>query len=342
MRDFFATALISSLLSLVFLIFFRPLALKAGIFKSKNGTPYIGGIVCALAFVTGYSYYLYNNNIILPLQLVWLLVFSYLVLVVELLDDLKDFSLRWRIIIQVIVVALYLMVGKKTQIYFLPGWLNYCISFLWILGITHAFNHLDIADGLCGGLAFIISLSFLCVSLVSFQPFLVALFFSLSAGLAVFLVFNLDPAKVYLGNSGSHFLGFLLATLCMYGDYATLSNVIRLPLPVLGLLVPIFILAFPIIDTLLLIVIRMKKGILPVKKSDDHIFLLFRRSGYSMKHSLLTMYGLTGLWCFSGLAIVLGKNLLAFLFFLLALAYTAFVIVKAMPKAGLSSEASYG
>ena len=342
MRDFFVIALISSLLTFVFLVFFRTLAVKADIFRSKNGTPYVGGIGCAAAFIAAYSYYLSTQNIIIPLQLVWLLVFSFVVLAIELLDDLKDFPLRWRIIIQVLVMALYLAVGKRTQIYFFPSWLNYSISFVWIFGITHAFNHLDIADGLCGGLAFIIALSFLCVSLISSRLFLVALFFSLSASLAVFLFFNLEPAKVYLGNSGSHFLGFLLATLCIYGDYATLSNLIKLPVPELGLLVPLFILAFPIIDTFFLILVRMKKGILPVKKSDDHIFLLFRRSGYTMRHSLLMIYSVTGLWCVVGLAIVFGKNVLAFLFFILALVYTAFVIAKAMPKARLSGEVHYG
>ncbi|MFC1514743.1 MraY family glycosyltransferase [Candidatus Omnitrophota bacterium] len=330
MSDFPVVLLFSFLLALLFSILLRALSLKLKIFQSKNGTPYVGGIACALTFSLSYFYYLYIHTITLPLELAWLLVFSLIVLVVELFDDLKDFSLRPRLVIQFLLVALFLVYGKRTQIYFLPVWLNYFISFLWMLGIMQAFNHLDIADGLCGGVAAIISLSFLWISFICGKPLLVVLFLVLSSSLLIFISFNLPSARIYLGNSGSHFLGFLLAGLCMYGDYATVSNVIRLSIPEIGLLVPLCILAFPLFDTLFLIFIRLKKGIVPVKKSDDHIFLLFLRSGYEIKTALAIVYGLTAAWCLAGLAIVLNRNFAAAVSTLIALVLTVFVVLRSL------------
>ncbi|MBN2120396.1 MAG: undecaprenyl/decaprenyl-phosphate alpha-N-acetylglucosaminyl 1-phosphate transferase [Candidatus Omnitrophica bacterium] len=332
MGDFFVICFLSSVLSFIFLISFRGLCLRFNLFKSQKGIPYIGGMGLSLSFILTYLFYVLRRKPELPFELIWLITFSFIVLAVELLDDLKDFSLRTRIIIQLLLVFLFLLYGKRIQIYFLPGWLNYLFSFLWIMGVTHAFNHLDIADGLCGGIALIISLSFLWISFICREFSLVYLYLSLSASLLIFLFFNIPPASLYMGNSGSHFLGFMLASLSMYGDYATLTHTIKLPITKLALFVPIFILAVPIFDTLFLIFIRLRKGILPVKKSDDHIFLLFRSSGYSTEKALCALYSFTLIWCLVGIFIVMGKNLVSLFLLVLALAEAIFIISRALPK----------
>ncbi|GAH05852.1 unnamed protein product, partial [marine sediment metagenome] len=115
-------------------------------------------------------------------------------------------------------------------------------TFLWIIGITNAFNHLDILDGLAGGIAVISSAAFFLIALSNANlgvaiPALVLVAVTLS-----FLRYNLSAAKVYMGNSGSHFLGFTLAAIALGISYAPLERKI-------ALLSPLLILGFPIFDT---------------------------------------------------------------------------------------------
>ena len=128
-----------------------------------------------------------------------------------------------------------------------------------------------------------------------------------------------------MGNSGSHFLGFLFAVLSMYGDYATKGNKF-------ALLVPAFILFFPVIDTLFLIIVRLRKGIIPLKKSDDHMFLLLLSSGCSLKNALSRVYFVSFLWAVSGLSAVRGFNILSLILIAIASFFTIQLIVKTHPS----------
>jgi len=308
-------------LGFIFLFILRRLPLKSNLVKLDKKIPYTGGVGFSLSFVACYFLFNFIKGVSLPFDLVWIIIFSLILLLVEFIDDLKDFSLKSRVIIQIVFVGLFLIYGKRIQIYFVPSWLNYLLSFLWIIGITNAFNHLDIRDGLCAGVALIAGLSFLTVSVVSGGPLLISLFLALCGALLAFLLFNFPPAKIFMGNSGSHFLGFLFATLSMYGDYAALENPIVLILPVL-------ILAFPIIDTFLLIVIRLKKGIMPLKKSNDHVFLQLLNSGCGGRRALLIIYFIALLWGLSGIFINFGFTLLFFIFLAAAILSTLKFVIK--------------
>lgn len=290
------------------LFIFRLISLKNNIFKSPRGVPYIGGIAFSFSFLIFYLFFVFYHGYLLSFQLGWIIFFSFLFLIIEFIDDLKDFPFLLRVIIQIVFIGLFLVYGKGIQIHFLPAWLNYLLSFLWLMGISNAFNLFDISDGLCAGVSLIAAACFFVVFIILSKMLLAALFLSLAAVLLAFFFFNFPPAKVFMGNSGSHFLGFLFAALSMYGDYAFLDNWITVILPVL-------ILAFPIIDTFLLIFIRVKKHILPFRKSDDHLFLQLVFSGYKIKVSLLIIYFITFFWGMSGIFICFGYNL----FFILAI-----------------------
>ncbi len=294
---FFGSSFIGNI---IFTFILRKLCLKAGFFIREKNTPYIGGVSLALSLALAFSLLYLLRGIVLSFDLVWIVVFALLLLVIEFIDDLKDFPLRAKLIIQIVFIAVYLIYAKKIQIYFLPPSLNYIISFLWIMGIINALNHLDVADGLCGGIALVVSLAFL-VTFFKLGDSLVFVCAGISGGVLAFLLFNFPPAKVFIGNSGSHFLGFLFAALSIYGDYSSLSNLAALFLPVL-------ILALPIIDTFYLIVVRSRKNILPLRKSDDHIILRFLLKGYSFRKSLLSIYFLTCLWCLSAVLILEGLS----------------------------------
>lgn len=318
--SYFFLFLSSFILGAVFLFILGKISLKFNLFEPKRKVPYAGGLAIAFSFVI--CYVLFNSgNLTIPPTFLWTLIFAFLLLVIEFVDDLRDFSLKSRLVIQIIFVFLFLLYGKKIQIYFFPSWLNYIFSFFWIMGITNAFNLIDIGDGLCAGVSLTASLSFLAVSLITGNPLLSSLFASLSGAIFIFLIFNLPPAKIFMGNSGCHFLGFLFAALSMYGDYATLDN------PV-SFIAPILILAFPIIDTTFVVFARMKRGMMPLKKSDDHIFLRLLATGVNIKKALFIIYFVSLLWGLSGIFIVFGFNPVFLITVILACLFTSKIIFE--------------
>ncbi|MFH1504485.1 MAG: MraY family glycosyltransferase [Candidatus Omnitrophota bacterium] len=286
--------------------FLRRFSLKHNLFIRKKGVPYIGGIGFSLAFILCLYLSFIIRGVILPFQFLWIIIFSFILLAIGFVDDLKEFSLKTKVAAQLAFIFLFLIFAKKIQIYFLPGWANYIVSFLWIAGITNAFNHLDVADGACGGISLIISLAFLVIFLKT-ASFLAFVFAGLSGALFAFMFFNLPrlehrgrpKAKVFMGNSGSHFLGFLFAALSIYGDYA----VLRSPW---ALLIPVLVLGLPIIDTLYLITARALKKVSPLRKSNDHIILKFLSQGYSQKKMLAGIYFIAVLWPLSGVFLLNG------------------------------------
>jgi len=314
--------LISFVLTVVLLVIFRKISLKKSIFISKSGVPYIGGVAIFLSLVSSYLAFLPFAGIKLPSEIVTIFIFFSVLALIEFIDDVKEFSLKVKVIIHIVFILFFLLYAKKMQIYFLPPWANYFVSFLWIMGITNAFNLLDISDGLCAGVALTASFSFMAVSFIKADFVLFCLFTVLSGTLLSFMLFNFPPAKIYMGNSGSHLLGFLFASLSIYGDYATLDNRI-------ALFAPLLILFFPIIDTFILIIMRLRKGIIPLKKSNDHIFLYLLNAGYTRKRSLVKVYFVNLLWVVSGVAVLFGLNPLFVIFIILAAFYTFRIILNA-------------
>jgi UDP-GlcNAc:undecaprenyl-phosphate GlcNAc-1-phosphate transferase len=170
---------------------------------------------------------------------------------------------------------------------------NIIITYVWVLAITNAFNHLDVLDGLASGVATLVGSSFFVISLMNQQSAIAILALSLSAATFGFLIFNFPPARIYMGNCGSHFLGFVLAAIALAISYAPLERKI-------ALFSPLLILSFPIYDTAFLILMRTKQGKLPFKKSNDHLALRLLALGYSKKKALVIMLALGLFFCFSG------------------------------------------
>ncbi len=295
---------------------------KAPVLNNDNRASILGGTGFLLSFFLGLLCFLFYARIPLPAEITYILLFSVIIFVTGLVDDFREFSLTKKVIVQVLIFSLFLLKAKPVQIYYLPMWGNYIISFLWIMGITNVFNLLDIGDGLCAGVSSIAAVSFFIALSLSGNFITAGLFAGLSGALLSFLIFNFPKAKVVLGNSGSHFLGFLFAALSIHGDYATLEN----PFSVL---IPLVILAFPIIDTLYIITARVKKGIIPIKKSRDHIFLRLISSGKKIRPVLFSVYFVTFLWGLSGVLLIGNINILFLSVFLISVLLTIKLILSA-------------
>ena len=266
-----------------------------------KGIPLSGGIGIGLSFilVSLSSFFIQRG---LSKEVIGLIASSSIMLAFGVLDDWRELSIWAKFLVQIIATGLLIFFGIRTQIVYIGNLLNITITFVWVLGITNAFNHLDVMDGAASGTAIIVSCAFFIISFLNGDTRTAILSLALAVVVFSFFLYNFPPAKIYMGNAGSHFLGFLLASIALILSYAPLERKI-------ALLSPLLILGFPIFDTAFLILTRIIKKNLPFKKSNDHLALRFLALGYSKKKTVFTMLGLCLFFCLSGILVSQVSNL---------------------------------
>lgn len=293
--------LVSFLSGVLFLSLFKKFSLNYKILNPKN-IPLVGGIGMGLSFMLTFfiAYKFYGH---LSWYLIGVVISSLIMLIFGIFDDKKELSVLAKFIVQVISTSLLILFGIRTHIVYIGSLLNVIITFIWVIGITNAFNLLDIMDGLAAGMAIIVSFSFATISWLNGDINTFILSLVLSGAVLSFLIYNLPPAKIYMGNSGSHFLGFTLATLALMISYASLETKA-------ALFSPLLILGLPILDTIFLIFIRISKKKLPFNKSKDHLALRLLALGYSKRKSLLIMLSIGLFFSVSGVIVSQAYDLL--------------------------------
>ncbi len=277
MAPFFIAFTGSALLAFLITLFSARLSRR---FKFlTKGVPFVGGIAIFVAFLWNYLAFAQPST----LQTGAFATAAAVIFAMGLVDDIFELSVWAKFGLQAVAAVLAISAGMRTQIVFIGPALNYIITFLWIVGITNAFNLLDIMDGLAGACSLVICAGFALVSQLNGGQFLPALTFTTLGGAILgFITMNLPPARVYMGNSGSHFIGFVIAVTSIQVSYADLSKGVALA-------TPLVLMGFPLFDTLFLIVMRLGKSRLPFYKTKDHIALRLKALGYSPRRVLATM-----------------------------------------------------
>lgn len=298
--NYFVIALAAFFIGLAAVNFFKKLALRSKTLILK-GVPLIGGIGIGIVFIILSFFALYFYRVSRAL-VIGVLVSSGIMLIIGLLDDLREMPIMSKFLVQIAATALLISFGVRTHIVSIGNLANILITFIWVLAITNAFNHLDIMDGLAAGVAIISSLGFFIISIINQDARTATLALVLAGALFSFLIYNFPPAKIYMGNSGSHFLGFVLAAIALIISYAPLERKV-------ALLSPILILGFPVFDTAFIILMRLKKNKIPFKKSDDHLALWLLRNGYPKNKTLFLMLALCTLFVFSGIMLSKASNI---------------------------------
>jgi UDP-GlcNAc:undecaprenyl-phosphate GlcNAc-1-phosphate transferase len=262
---------------------------------NPQGVPQVGGIGIALSFflVSLSSFYIYSG---LSRGAFGIMIASSIILLFGVIDDWREISIGTKFLIQIIATSVLILFGIRTQIVYIGNLFNVIITFLWILAVTNAFNHLDVIDGLAAGCAMISSFSFFVVAFLNSDAMITILSLVLTATTLSFFIYNLPPAKIYMGNAGSHFLGFTLAAIALGISYAPMERKI-------ALLSPLLILGFSIFDTIFLILMRTIKARSIFKKSNDHLALRFLHLGYSKNKALSLMLILSLFFSLSGIVL---------------------------------------
>ncbi len=250
----------------------REAALRFGVVdipdgKLKNhGQPvaYLGGLAVFTAFLLSIGMTFEFDR-----ELLALLLASTIVTMVGLIDDFGALTPKPKALGQVVAVFVLLKAGIMVQVIFLPWWARIAVTVLWLVGMSNAFNLADIMDGLAAGLGVVAATFLLVVALLNGRWVVAAFTVALIGALLGFLRFNFYPASIYLGDCGSLFIGLTLGALAMVMDYTSHNP--------LGFLAPLYILAVPLIDTVYVVILRLRAGRKVYHGSPDHFPLRIRR-----------------------------------------------------------------
>ncbi len=244
-------------------------------------TPYLGGlaiyIACAAAIIAsklGHVGYLHG--------ILGILTGGTLMFLLGLTDDVRPMRPGIKLILQFLIALIPIYCGVHIKFIENP-WGALPLTALWIVGITNALNLLDVMDGLAGGIALIAASFFLVISAQNgrFNDALIAA--SLAGAAAGFLAYNRPPARIFMGDAGSMFLGYTLASVAIGLGYSQDTN--------LGVVAPLLVLGVPIFETLFLMAMRMQQGIPIMKGSPDHIALRLRKMGFRTGQVLAILWG---------------------------------------------------
>jgi UDP-GlcNAc:undecaprenyl-phosphate GlcNAc-1-phosphate transferase len=276
-------------LSFVFALCWTPIlrqaALQLGIVdkpdgrlkKHQDAIPYLGGVAVFAAYLLTIGV-LTNFE---DRETLGLLLSGCIALLVGLIDDFGVLTPKQKMLGQVLAALVLIKSGTFIKLQFL-GYLAIPLTVLWIVAVTNAFNIIDIMDGLASGVAAVAAVSIAAANHMAgrdSQAFLAAVL----AGAAIgFLRHNFHPAKIFLGDAGSMFMGFMLAALSMNAGYTRVN--------LLAVISPVLILGIPLFDLLLVMIIRWRKGIPVTKGSPDHFALRLRRCNLSIRETAVTTY----------------------------------------------------
>ncbi|MDQ0177101.1 glycosyltransferase family 4 protein [Bacillus chungangensis] len=280
----------------------------------KNIMPRLGGLAIYFSFIIGILVLRPNDEFTMPI-----LLGSLVIIITGVLDDLLELSAKMKLLGQLLAASIVVFAGVNIEFINLPfdgqlqfGYLSIPITILWIVGITNAINLIDGLDGLAAGVS---SIALITISLMAFIKQDV---FTMSMALIVlgstlgFLFYNFHPAKIFMGDTGALFLGYIISVLSLLG----FKNV-----TFISLVIPVIILGVPISDTFFAIIRRIvhKKPLSAPDKSHLHHCLL--RLGYSHRQTVLIIYAIAAMFALAavifsmatmwGAIIVVGILLLA-------------------------------
>ena len=267
----------------------------------------LGGLAVILGFVVSVIYLLtvmtiekkidlHGNNY--HMKLLGFAIGGFVICATCFYDDVKGAPALVKLLAQIIAACIVVKFGiiiENVKIPFMGDIGNdifyKILTVGWIIGVTNAINLIDGLDGLSTGITLISCISLLIIFSLNGSPLIsIILITALSGALVGFLPFNFNPAKTFIGDTGSNFLGYCLSIISIIGIAKTYTAIV--------IVAPVIILALPIFDTLFAIVRRMIKGhsIKAIVQPDaNHLHHRMLKAGFTQKQSVLILYGITAI-----------------------------------------------
>ena len=252
----------------------------------ERPTPLLGGVAIYLSFTVAVLFTLDYDE-----ALKGVLVGSTIIFFMGLIDDMHHIRAAVKLVGQIVAALCLVKYGVVIDA-IRPFWLSAVVTVLAVVGLTNALNFLDNMDGLCAGIAAVCGLGFAAIAVQSGQPWLSYLAFALVGSSLGFLIYNFKPARVFMGDAGSTFLGFTLSSLAVIGDWAEAVPV--------AVSVPVLVVGILIFDTTLITILRIKDGKVRtfrqwIEHADtDHTSHRLVGHGMSQVQAVLTVYASCG------------------------------------------------
>ncbi len=261
----------------------------------KKPTPRIGGIAIIFGFLVAICCFGRMTR-----ELTAMLVGAAIIAVMGFVDDCKNLDAKLKFVIQ-IIAALVVMIGgniritvftnpnifSNSQYLVLPWWLSGIATILWIVFITNAVNFIDGLDGLAAGVSAIMSVSLVFIAIRVGEYSVAVIGLAIMGACFGFLPFNFNPAKIFMGDTGSTFLGFILATLSIQGVFKSYA--------VISFAVPLLILGLPLFDAMFAMIRRIYHGKSPMSADRGHLHHRLIDMGFSQKQTVFILYAISGI-----------------------------------------------
>ena len=266
----------------------------------KVPIPRMGGLAIFLAFLLSVLVFAEIDR-----QMQGILLGAIMIVILGVLDDIMALKALPKLFVQIAAAGVAVWHGCRIQFISNPnvfseatylnlGWLSIPVTIIWIVAITNAVNFIDGLDGLAVGVSAISTASLIVIALMVKEVNIVIILCALFGACLGFIPYNMNPAKIFMGDTGSTFLGYILATLSITGLFKMYA--------IISFAVPFLILGIPIFDICFAFLRRIAHGQNPMKADRGHFHHRLIDMGFSQKQSVAIAYMLTGML---GLAAVL-------------------------------------
>lgn len=313
MSNYIIAFLVALVSTLVLTPLVRKLAYKVGAIDvpkderrvHNKPIPRLGGLAIFLGFITAVLITTRVSN-----KLWGVLIGATIIVIMGYFDDIKPLPAKVKFLVQIVAAVVVMYFGVKIDIVTNPlhfvfkeqsiiirlGIWSYPLTLFWIVGVTNALNLIDGLDGLAAGIAGISSVTLFMLAISNNQLYIAPLALMLAGSAVGFLPYNFNPAKIFMGDTGSQFLGYMLAVLSVMGVLKSAAA--------LSILVPILAIGLPIFDTLFAMLRRLLSGKSMMEADKGHLHHRLLDAGLSQRQAVLTLYSISAVLGFSAIAIV--------------------------------------
>ena len=304
---------------------------KDGRRMHKVPIPRLGGLAIFIGFMVSILLFVPITS-----EMKSILLGAVIIVVLGVVDDIMALPAMLKFVVQIVAAAIPATHGVtilafsnpnifSDNLYWVLGGLSVPFTILWIVAITNSVNLIDGLDGLANGVSAISATTMLVIALLASEAQVAIVMAALVGACVGFMPYNLNPAKMFMGDTGATFLGFILATMSIQGLFKYYA--------VISFVVPFLILGLPIFDTAFAFIRRIAHGQSPMHADRSHIHHRLIDMGLSQKQAVATLYVISAILGLSAVVLTTGGEEKAMLFFA-ALCIVAVVAAKVVfPKA---------
>lgn len=283
--------------------------------------PRLGGLAIFMGFL--FSVLLWGR---IDSQMRGILLGAVIIVFLGVIDDIVPIPALVKLFVQIVAALIPVSGGVVIQVLSNPnvfsdalylnlGVLSVPVTVLWIVGITNAVNLIDGLDGLAVGVSSIATFSLFAVAVLVSEPYVAIVLAALAGACIGFMPYNLNPATIFMGDTGATFLGFILATVSIQGLFKFYA--------VVSFAVPFLILGLPIFDTLFAITRRLLSGKSPMTADRGHVHHRLMDMGFNQKQAVAILYVMSGILGLSAVVLTTSGEIKAMILILAVIAAVA-------------------